>query len=244
MASSSAALDASNRPRSRPALLRISEIYVAEQGEGLYAGTPSVFVRTTGCNLRCWFCDTPHTSWQAEGDTLSVDEVLERTLSFDAQHVVITGGEPLLQPAIVPLSRELQAAGRFLTVETAATVFRPVAADLMSISPKLENSLPEGFPWRQRHDQLRHNPSALEQFRKAYECQWKFVVDHLGDLPEVDAYVAELQLPPGEVWLMPQARTPEEVHDKTAWLNPEAERRGWRVSPRLHIERFGNVRGT
>jgi len=58
----------------RVTTLRMSEIYPAEQGEGQFAGTPSVFVRTTGCNLRCWYCDTPHTSWKAEGETQAVEE--------------------------------------------------------------------------------------------------------------------------------------------------------------------------
>ncbi len=224
--------------------LRISEIYAAEQGEGLHAGVPSIFVRTTGCNLRCWYCDTPHTSWQPEGEILPLDEVVRQVAEFDCEHVVVTGGEPLLQPAIVPLTDELHRLGKYLTIETAGTVYRPLVADLVSLSPKLANSTPADPPWNARHERLRHNPEALEQFRARHRCQWKFVIDSVVDLADVERYVAELSLSADEIWLMPQARTPEEVRDKTAFLEVAARERGWRVSPRLHIEKYGNVRGT
>lgn len=223
--------------------LRMSEIYIAKQGEGQYAGTPSVFVRTTGCNLRCWFCDTPHTSWKADGETLTVTEILPMVLAHDVDHVVITGGEPLIQPAIVTLTEQLKAAGRFITIETAGTLFRPVEADLISLSPKLSNSVPQDELWNLRHEQLRHAPTVIAQFRERFDCQFKFVIDKLEDLSEVDEYVSSLKISQSEIWLMPQARTPDELREKNAWLAGEAEHRGWRLSPRLHIERFGNVRG-
>ena len=74
------------------ALLRICEIYASVQGEGLLTGIPSVFVRTSGCNLRCWFCDTPFASWAPEGPHLTVDEVLAKTLALELRHIVLTGG--------------------------------------------------------------------------------------------------------------------------------------------------------
>lgn len=221
----------------------IAEIYEAEQGEGQFAGTPSVFVRTSGCNLRCWFCDTPHTSWEPQGETLTLEEVIRQTESFSAEHVVITGGEPMIQPGVVQLSVALVQAGRVVTIETAGTVFRPVAASLISLSPKLSNSTPDDATWKVRHDQSRHHLETLTQFRSGYACQWKFVIDRPEDLSEVDDYVQAQQLPAEEIWLMPQARTADEVREKSEWLGREAETRGWKLSPRLHIERFGNVRG-
>jgi len=221
----------------------MSEVYTAEQGEGQFAGTPSVFVRTSGCNLRCWFCDTPHTSWKAEGKYQKVEEIVSAVLSHEIEHVVITGGEPLMQPAIVALTEQLKAAGRFVTIETAGTLFRPLTADLISLSPKLSNSVPNDELWKLRHEQLRHAPTVIAQFREQYDCQFKFVIDKPEDLAEVEEYVASLDIPVAEIWLMPQARSREELHEKNAWLSGEAERRGWRLSPRLHIERFGNVRG-
>lgn len=230
-----------SKPRARS--LRMSEIYVANQGEGQYAGTPSVFVRTTGCNLRCWFCDTPHTSWKTEGETQTIEAIVAEVLKHEIEHVVITGGEPLMQTGIVPLTTRLKEAGKFLTIETAGTLYRPLKADLISLSPKLSNSTPAESPWNQRHDQMRHAPTVIEQFRALSTCQWKFVIDQPDDLAEVEEYVSTMQVPAEEVWLMPQSRTPEEVHEKTAWLKGEAESRGWQLSPRLHIEQFGNVRG-
>ena len=87
--------------------MRIAEIYRSRQGEGLLTGTDSVFVRTSGCNLRCWFCDTPYTCWAPEGEDLSVDEVLQRVGELDTAHVVLTGGEPMLFAELVPLTAEL-----------------------------------------------------------------------------------------------------------------------------------------
>src|SRR3954471_18828220 len=98
--------------------MRIAEIYRSVQGEGFLTGAPSVFVRTTGCNLRCWFCDTPYTSWRPEGMQRTWREVLDEVLEIDCEHVVLTGGEPLLQRDVTPLTHELCRAGRFVTVET------------------------------------------------------------------------------------------------------------------------------
>src|SRR5262249_37310047 len=116
------------------ATMRIAELFFSVQGEGLLTGVPSVFVRTTGCNLRCTWCDSPYTSWQPEGEELSVPEVLDRLGTWKARHVVVTGGEPLLAPQVGELCDQLRQAGYHITVETAATVFKPVACDLASLS--------------------------------------------------------------------------------------------------------------
>src|SRR5436189_4792704 len=123
--------------------MRIAEIYASRQGEGLLTGTPSVFVRASGCNLRCGFCDTPFTSWTPEGDDLSVDEIVARTLALEVEHIVITGGEPMLFAEMVPLTQQLQHHGTHITIETAGTLSLPVTCDLISISPKLSNSTPD-----------------------------------------------------------------------------------------------------
>ena len=244
MTASAAKTSAASNSHLRAALeMNIAELYHAEQGEGQFAGTPSVFIRTTGCNLRCWFCDTPHTSWEPQGELLSLEEVIRQTEQFSTEHVVITGGEPMIQPGVVPLSTALEQSGRVVTIETAGTVFRPVQASLISLSPKLSNSTPDDATWKDRHNQLRHQPETLSQFREAYTCQWKFVIDRPEDLVEVDRYVLESEIPASEIWLMPQARTAEEVREKSEWLNREAAQRDWKLSPRLHIQKFGNVRG-
>jgi 7-carboxy-7-deazaguanine synthase len=226
--------------------MRISEIFESIQGEGQFAETPSVFVRTTGCNLRCWFCDTPYTSWRPAGEQTPLPEVIERVLKFDSQHVVLTGGEPLLQPEIVPLTRALRDAGRFVTIETAGTVYRPARPDLMSISPKLSNSLPLApAVWRDRHLRSQENDAVLRRLMGASTYQLKFVVDEPDDLVEIAAYLQRFpEVPPDAVWLMPQGIAAAELASRTAWLAPWATERGYRVSPRRHIELFGHRRGT
>jgi len=223
----------------------ISEVFESVQGEGRYAGVPTGFIRTSGCNLRCWFCDTPDTSWHPEGAERSLESLLEEAASWQAQHVVLTGGEPLLTPEIVPLSQRLRERGAIITVETAGTVFREVAADLMSISPKRANSTPHDTPWEQRHDARRHRPDVIRKLTTEYDYQLKFVIDSPLDLDDVSAYLEEFpHLQPEKVYLMPQGTDVGTLRAKMDWLQAAAREQGWQVSPRLHIELFGNTRGT
>src|SRR5215217_4845811 len=111
----------------------ISEIFYSLQGEGVLTGVPSVFVRTSGCNLRCTWCDTPYTSWAPDGREYSHEEIVAAVRSAACGHVVVTGGEPMIAPGIIELTEELKSAGQHITIETAGTVFKPVACDLMSI---------------------------------------------------------------------------------------------------------------
>lgn len=230
--------------------MRIAEVYSSIQGEGQYAGTPSVFVRTSGCNLRCWFCDTPFTSWQPEGPQVSVTALLRQVAEFSIEHVVLTGGEPLLQPDSVGLCEQLLAAGHFVTIETAGTVFRPAPASLMSISPKLANSSPayasnaSATRWTSRHERARANRDVIRRLIQSSAYQFKFVVDRPTDLVEVQDYLADWPDVPGErVWLMPQARTRTELEARSQWLAAEAQRCGYRFSSRWQIAQFDNQRG-
>jgi 7-carboxy-7-deazaguanine synthase len=85
--------------------LRIAEIFHSIQGEGSLVGVPSVFVRTSGCNLRCVWCDTPYTSWHAEGDDWTLERIWAAVEAYPARHVVVTGGEPMIAREIVELRR-------------------------------------------------------------------------------------------------------------------------------------------
>ncbi|HHK42972.1 MAG TPA: 7-carboxy-7-deazaguanine synthase QueE, partial [Planctomycetaceae bacterium] len=87
--------------------MRVAEIYRSRQGEGELTGVESAFVRASGCNLRCRFCDTPYASWTPEGNDLSVSEIVERVLDLEADHVVLTGGEPMLFAELIPLCDRL-----------------------------------------------------------------------------------------------------------------------------------------
>jgi 7-carboxy-7-deazaguanine synthase len=106
--------------------MKLAELFYSIQGEGKLSGVPSVFVRASGCNLRCVWCDTPYASWSPEGEDAPVDEIVRRVTEFGAQHVVLTGGEPMVMPDIAPLCDELQRRKLHITVVTAATVFHPV----------------------------------------------------------------------------------------------------------------------
>src|SRR3974390_456472 len=161
--------------------MRIAEIFHSIQGEGTLVGVPSVFVRTSGCNLRCSWCDTPYTSWQPEGEERSVSSIVDEVSSYGASHVVITGGEPMIAPQIEELTEELATRlAMHITIETAGTVDAPVRCDLMSISPKLANSTPvtrDGGRWAERHERLRIQPEVLRSLLESYPYQLKFVIE-------------------------------------------------------------------
>jgi len=223
--------------------LRIAEIFYSLQGEGSLIGVPSVFVRTSGCNLRCVWCDTPYTSWQPEGEDWALARILAAVETYPARHVVVTGGEPMIAREIVELTRGLRTRGRHITIETAGTVFAPVECDLMSISPKLANSTPEG-EWAERHARLRIQPDVLRRLMADYEYQLKFVVAQPEDMAELLGLVRELGADANRVILMPEGIDVEVLRARGAWLAEVCKQEGFRFSPRLHVELWGNRRGT
>lgn len=227
--------------------MKISEIYDSVQGEGFLTGTPSIFVRTSGCNLRCGFCDTPYTSWSPEGEDLELDEILERVAPLDARHAVLTGGEPMLYAELVPLAAELRRRGMHVTIETAGTLDLPIECDLMSISPKLSNSTPSAerdARWHVRHEHARHVPEVIERLTRDYTFQMKFVVDRPDDCEEVERYLEEFPaIERNRVLLMPQGTDLAELASRAAWLEPYCHERGYGFCPRRHIEWYGFVRG-
>jgi 7-carboxy-7-deazaguanine synthase len=150
-----------------------------------------------------------------------------------------------LQPEIVALTRALRNAGRFVTIETAGTVHRPVEADLMSISPKRANSTPADGPWKGRHEERRDRSDVVARMIREYHYQLKYVVDRPEDVADVDRHVRQLDgIHPSRVYLMPQGVERAALREKMEWVREAAAGRGYSVSPRLHIEMFGNTRGT
>ena len=223
--------------------MRVAEIFYSVQGEGSLVGVPSVFVRTSGCNLRCIWCDTPYTSWNPEGEHLTVESIIARVLEYStARHVVLTGGEPMIASGIVDLSNDLRARGYHITIETAGTVVAPVACDLMSISPKLANSTPEG-PFRAQHERLRRNPETLRNLISQFDYQLKFVITNESDLEEVQELAAEIEASAGKIILMPEGTDEETLSKRGAMVAELCKRFGYRFSPRLHIHLYGNRRG-
>jgi len=227
--------------------MRICEIFQSIQGEGKLAGVPSVFIRTSGCNLRCTWCDTPYSSWAPEGDDLTLERIMEAVRAHPSRHVVLTGGEPLIQPEAGELVRRLRAEARHVTVETAATVYQHIVCDLASISPKTANSTPwrrEGGRFAEHHERERLNIDTIRALiSQCADYQLKFVIDAPDDLAEVDALVARIGgIDPRDVLLMPQGVQREELVQRAAWIVDACARRGYRYCPRLHIELYGAVR--
>ena len=233
--------------------MRIAEIYASLQGEGMLAGTPSAFVRTSGCNLRCTWCDTPFTSWAPEGDDMPVAAILGAVRATGTRHAVVTGGEPLLFADTVAVCTALRAEGVHVTVETAGTVlppgFAPPLADLLSISPKLASSLPPADTpggWRGRHEAARRRDDVIRALAAPGRHQLKFVIDSPADFAEAEAWVADLgaAIDRRAVFMMPQGRTAAELAATTAWLDPACRRTGFHLAPRHHIAWYGTRRGT
>lgn len=228
----------------------IAEIFHSLQGEGELAGVPSVFVRTSGCNLRCTWCDTPYASWNPEGRTRSVEEVVAEVIRHPARHVVITGGEPMIAPEAGELAESLKERGYHLTIETAATIPPDgIACDLASLSPKLRNSAPdpEGHPaWHRRHEATRWQVDVVRTWVDAYRYQFKFVIARPEDLEEVETLIRQLDrpIPRHRILLMPEGTKPEVLRVRAAWLAGLCAQHGYRYAPRLHIELYGNTRGT
>ncbi len=222
----------------------VAELFYSIQGEGKLAGVPSVFIRTSGCNLRCVWCDTPYTSWNPEGEHQSLDRILAYVQEHSTGHVVVTGGEPMIAPEIVPLTRALREAGQHITIETAGTVYQPVSCDLISISPKLANSTPEG-EWRERHENLRSQPDVLRRLLWPFpDSQLKFVVFSEADLVEIRQIVSEVGAPKENVLLMPEGTDAATLAERSLWVSEICKLHGYRFCPRLQISLYGNLRGT
>jgi 7-carboxy-7-deazaguanine synthase len=222
--------------------VKISEIFYSLQGEGGLVGMPSVFVRTSGCNLRCRWCDTPYTSWSPEGEEMTVDAILDKVRDYPALFAVVTGGEPMIAPGIGELTQRLRRAGLHVTIETAGTVWAGVECDLLSISPKLKNSTPEG-QFAAQHERLRIQPDVLARLIAAHDYQLKFVVAQPSDIEEIRALVKTLKAPRRNVVLMPEGVEVTVLRERSAWLAEICKSEGFRFTPRLHVELYGNRRG-
>ena len=229
--------------------MKVAEVFHSIQGEGKLVGVPSAFVRASGCNLRCAWCDTPYASWDPQGDELAVDEIVRRVDAFGTKHVVVTGGEPMIMPDVVALCAALKSRGHHVTIETAATVFKPIQLDLASLSPKLSNSTPwqrEGGRFAEAHERQRINIPVIQQFIDASpDFQLKFVVAGEPDLSEIEALLKQLTgWSPADVLLMPEGVDASTLQSRAGWIADVCKRTGYRYCPRLHVELYGNTRGT
>ena len=210
----------------------------------MLAGVASFFIRSSGCNLRCRWCDTPYTSWLPEGERRSVRDLVAEAEASPAAHVVVTGGEPLLQREIGPLTRQLGEVGLHVTVETAGTVAPDFRCDLLSVSPKTANSDPQGG-WRGRHRARRRDLEPLKRLLARHgDFQLKFVVQDSDDVPEILTLLDSLgDVPRDRVVLMPEGRTPAELEARGPEVASLCIQHGFRYTPRLQLDLFGGGRG-
>jgi organic radical activating enzyme len=239
------------------------EIFHTLQGEGVSAGLPAVFVRSSLCNLHCRWCDTDHT-WNFEGTPwphdkdadpsyrkhrksevtleLPAGDIVTRVAAFPCRRVVLTGGEPLLQQdgwlEVIAGLRSIDPAYLF-EVETNGTRLPSpefhAAVDQYNISPKLANS---GMDER-----LRVVPEVLATFASDPKAWFKFVVRSEADLLEIDAFATRFGIPAGKILIMPEGRTSSELDRHGLEIAPRCIARGWRFCDRLHVRLWGDRRG-
>jgi 7-carboxy-7-deazaguanine synthase len=229
--------------------MRIAEIFHSMQGEGLLAGVPSIFIRTSGCNLRCHWCDTPYASWKPEGPEMSIEEILKKISEWNCNHIVLTGGEPMITPDLPELATVLRKQKKHITIETAGTIPpNGIPCDLASISPKLSNSTPppERDPaWAKKHEATRLQPEVITEWIRKYPFQLKFVVSSELDLAEIKDLLSRLPpVPLHQILLMPEGIDVKTLATRSPWLVEICKREGFRFCPRLQIELFGHIRGT
>ena len=231
--------------------MKISELFFSIQGEGELTGIPSVFVRTSGCNLRCRWCDTKYSSWTPEGENVDIEELVERVCSYPARHVVITGGEPMIAKDIKEFVDLLKQSGKHITIETAGTIApNGIQCDLASISPKLSDSTPEkgeiSEEWIERHDSTRIDYNILNEWIDSYEFQFKFVVSRREEINEVKCIIDKIEsdILPEKVLLMPEGTDSKTIHSRYDMLVDLCKENGFRMCNRLHLDLFGNTRGT
>ena len=155
------------RAMSKEDTLVVHEIYASIQGESTFAGLPCTFVRTTGCNLRCTWCDTPQAFYG--GTRMTLDDVLAKALAFDTKLIELTGGEPLIQPATMPLLRSLCDAGRTVLIETSGE-----AGHVSVVDPRVHKIMDLKAPLRLSGESHRNRWSNLDHISPRDEI--KFVL--------------------------------------------------------------------
>jgi len=225
--------------------MRINEIFYSLQGEGFFAGVPSVFVRLAGCPLRCRWCDTKYAWDITAGANYSNTKIIQIVHKWHCKFVVITGGEPMINSDLPKLVQELKANGKHITIETAGIAYMPdMPCDLMSISPKLSNSTPTDAKLAATHNDSRLDVAVLRELIDNYKYQLKFVVCSQDDMPEIQQTIEEIgNIDVEKVMLMPQAATRDELLVKSPMVAEMCKSTGFAFCQRLHVLLWNNARG-
>ena len=231
--------------------MKISELFFSIQGEGELTGVPSVFVRTSGCNLRCRWCDTKYASWKPEGENVTINDLVDKVCSYPARHVVISGGEPMIAKGIEEFTHLLKESGKHITIETAGTISpNGIQCDLASLSPKLSDSTPKegdiNKEWIDRHESKRLDYDILSEWVNSYNFQLKFVVSKEEEIKEIQNVISRIKgkILPEKVLLMPEGIDSDTLRSRYDLLIDLCKENGYRLCNRLHIDLFGNTPGT
>jgi 7-carboxy-7-deazaguanine synthase len=220
-------------------MIQVCEIFRSLQGEGIFTGVPSVFLRVVGCNMFCTWCDTPQrlddgTPWQEQELAEHLGETLKQ-----GDHLVFTGGEPTLQYEAFEQMVRLLKNKSWVTIETnGKTAIEMPMVDLISVSPKLKNS-------GNRLPTEPESVAALIRLNVTKYFQLKFVVDKPEDIEEISLFVKNSGINKEmiPVYLMPQAQTPEELQSKMLMVSELCKEHGFLFGDRLHVRIWGGRRG-
>ena len=225
--------------------MQINEIFKSIQGEGPNFGKPAIFLRTAQCNLKCTWCDTKYTwDWKnydytKEVKEMTIEEIKEQLLDYEIKHLVITGGEPLLQQDDIADLLSFLKPDFYVEIETNCTILpNKMLTDLVdqwNVSPKTENS---GNPL-----ELYENDECYYFFANQENCFFKYVVENESDIPEIKKFVAKYNIPENRVQLMTQASTKEEISAREKSISELAKANNFLFSPRLHVAMWGAQRG-
>ncbi|OJJ15548.1 7-carboxy-7-deazaguanine synthase QueE [marine bacterium AO1-C] len=239
------------------------EIFYTIQGEGKSLGKPTVFVRSSLCNLHCIWCDTDYTwNWdntphphifddipgyqkyrkEEQIIELTTTELIAEVTQYPCKNLVLTGGEPLLQQkewiALMSQLRKLDA-NYWFEVETNGTLLPnqdfDKFIDQYNVSPKLENS--------NNPVKLREKPAVYEFFAQSPKAWFKFVIAEEQDLNEVLGLIDKYHIPAHKIYIMPEGTTPEKLNAKQQWLVEKCKQFGFNYTDRLHIHIYGSKRG-
>ena len=225
--------------------MQINEIFKSIQGEGPNFGKPAIFLRTAQCNLKCTWCDTKYTwdwdnyDYTKEVKEMTLEEIKEQVLDLEIKHLVITGGEPLLQQDDLADLLSFLKPDFYVEIETNCTILpNKMLTDLVdqwNVSPKTKNS---GNPL-----ELYDNDECYYFFANQENCFFKYVVEDESDIPEIKKFVTKYNIPENRVQLMTQASTKEEISAREKSISELAKANNFLFSPRLHVAMWGAQRG-